>query len=60
LIKGSDKREREGDNILVEVDIPLTDAVLGGEMIVPHPDGPVKVKIPKSLQVGEHIRVANK
>ncbi|MBP7847994.1 hypothetical protein KA013_02105 [Patescibacteria group bacterium] len=60
MIKGSDKWRRDGDNLLVDIEIPLTDAVLGGEMTVPHPDGPVKVKIPKGLQVGEYIRVAHK
>lgn len=29
-------------------------------MTVPHPDGDVKVKIPKGLQVGEYIRVNGK
>jgi DnaJ-class molecular chaperone len=29
-------------------------------VMVPHPDGDLKVKIPKGLQVGEYVRVANK
>lgn len=60
VVKSSDKWKREGDNILVNVEIPVVDAVLGWEVEVPHPDGKVKVKIPKGLQVGETIRVPNK
>lgn len=46
--------------MLLDADISLFDAVLGGEMTVPHPDGEVTVKIPKGLQVGEYIRVSGK
>lgn len=60
VVKSSDKRRRDGDNLLVGADITLFDAVLWGEVEVPHPDGPVKVKIPKGLQVWEYIRVSNK
>ncbi len=60
LVRWSDKRRRDGDNLLTEVDITIYDAVLWSEMEVPHPEWPVTVKIPKGLQVGERIRVSNK
>jgi len=60
VVKWSDKRKRDGDNLLVSADITLFDAVLWGEVEVPHPDGTIKVKVPKWLQVGEYIRVSNK
>lgn len=60
LVKHSEKRKREGDNLLVDADITLFDAVLWGEMTVSHPDGAIEVKIPKGLQVGEQIRVSGK
>ena len=47
LIKGSEKRKRDGDNLIIETEISIFDAVLGGEMIIPHPEGDLKVKIPK-------------
>lgn len=59
-IKASDKRKRDGNNLLVEVPVTLYQAVLGGEIMVQHPDGDLKVKVPKGLQVGEYIRVAGK
>lgn len=60
LIKHSEKRKRDGDNLVVDADITLFDAVLGAKISVSHPDGVVEVKIPKGLQVGEHIRVSGK
>lgn len=58
LVKTSDLWKREGDNILVEKEISLFDAVLWWEMTIEHPDKAVKVKIPKWLQIGEQIRVS--
>jgi len=60
VVKPSDKRKREWDNIVVNVEIPVVDAVLWWHVEVPHPDGKIKIKIPKGLQVGETIRVPNK
>lgn len=60
LVRWSDTWKREWDNMLIEADISLYDAVLWWEIDVKHPDGTVKVKIPKWLQVWENIRVSNK
>lgn len=60
VVKVSDTWKRDGDNILADANVSLFDAVLGGEIVVPHPDGDLKVKIPKGLQVWEYVRVNNK
>ncbi len=60
LVKKSDKREREWDNITIKKDISLFDAVLWWETTIDHPDWVVKIKIPKWLQIGEQIRVQGK
>ncbi len=60
VVKSSDKRRRDGENLVVQADVTLFDAVLGGEVDVPHPDGNITVKVPKGLQVWEYIRVSNK
>ena len=51
--------KKVGHNIVVEKEIPVIDAILGGTMEVELPDKKIKVKIPKWLQVGETIVVPN-
>ncbi len=58
LISSDSKWKRRWDDILVEVPVSIFDFVLGWEIEVPHPDGTIKVKIPKWLQPGEIIRVS--
>jgi molecular chaperone DnaJ len=60
LVKQSEKWRRDGDNMLYDADVSLFEAVLGGELTIAHPDGELVTKIPKWLQVGEHIRVSGK
>jgi molecular chaperone DnaJ len=60
VVKNSEVWKRDGDNILVDATVTIFDAVLWGEIVVPHPDGDLKVKIPKGLQVWEYVRVNNK
>jgi molecular chaperone DnaJ len=57
LVKQSEKRRRDGDNMIMDIDVSIYEAVLGGEQKIAHPDGEIKVSIPKWLQVGESIRV---
>lgn len=49
--------ERDGDNLKTEVDIPVTTAVLGGEVEVPTPTGRVALKIPAETQSGRSFRL---
>jgi len=50
--------ERKGDNLHVEVPVPLTDAVLGGEIEVPTlPGKKLALKIPPETQNGKSFRL---
>jgi DnaJ-class molecular chaperone len=49
--------EREGDNLRTEVDVPVTTAVLGGEVEVPTPTGKVALTIPAGTQSGRSFRL---
>jgi DnaJ-class molecular chaperone len=50
--------ERKGDDLHIEVDVPLTTAVLGGEIEVPTIDRKVALKLPKSTQNGRVFRLS--
>ena len=50
--------ERKGDDLYVEVPIPLTIAVLGGEVQVPSLKGKLALKIPPETQNGRAFRLA--
>ncbi len=49
--------ERRGDDLHVEVAVPLTVAVLGGEVQVPTPKGKLVLKIPPETQNGYAFRL---
>jgi molecular chaperone DnaJ len=49
--------EREGDNLLTTVPVPLSVAVLGGEVQVPTPRGKLALKIPPETQNGRVFRL---
>ena len=49
--------EREGDNLRTEVDVPVTTAVLGGEVEAPTPTGKVALTIPVGTQSGRSFRL---
>jgi len=50
--------ERRGDDLHVEVPVPLTMAVLGGEVQVPTLKGKLALKIPPETQNGRAFRLA--
>ncbi|MFH1486390.1 MAG: J domain-containing protein [Chloroflexota bacterium] len=50
--------ERKGDDLHVEVSVPLTDAMLGGEVQVPTLKGRLALKIPPETQNGRVFRLA--
>ncbi len=52
--------ERKGDDLYVVVAIPLTAAVLGGEVQVPSLNGKLALKIPPETQNGKSFRLAGK
>jgi DnaJ-class molecular chaperone len=51
---------RDGDNILVELPVSLTEAVLGGRITVPTVTGPVTMMIPKGSDTGTQLRLRGK
>jgi len=50
--------ERRGDDLYVDVPVPLTVAVLGGEVQVPTMKGKLALKIPPETQNGRSFRLA--
>ncbi|MFC2012272.1 DnaJ C-terminal domain-containing protein [Chloroflexota bacterium] len=50
--------ERKGDNLHMEVEVPLIVAVLGGEIQVPTLKGKLALKIPPETQNGRSFRLA--
>ncbi len=53
--------ERQGDDLVVKVSIPITTAILGGEIDVPLIDGKkAKLKIPPGTQNNQIFRIRNK
>ncbi len=51
---------RKGDDIHVELPLPLADAVLGGKVSVPTPGGPVTMTVPKWSNTGTVLRLKGK
>ena len=51
--------ERKGDDLHVEVPVPLVDAVLGGEVEVMSLKGKLALTIPPETQNGKAFRLAN-
>lgn len=60
VIRGHEKRTRSGNDLMVNADVSLFDAVLGGKIQVDHPDGKIEVKVPKWLQIWENIHISGK
>jgi DnaJ-class molecular chaperone len=51
---------RDGDNILLELPVSLSEAVLGGRVAVPTVTGPVTMTIPKGSDTGKQLRLRGK
>ena len=48
---------REGDHLAMDVPITVPDAVLGGKVQAPTPDGPVTLNVPKGSNTGSVLRL---
>ncbi|MFA6094766.1 MAG: molecular chaperone DnaJ [Candidatus Paceibacterota bacterium] len=51
---------KEGNNLIMDLEIKLSDALLGGEQTVHTLDGDVTVKIPEGITFGEILRIKGK
>jgi len=57
-VKDHSMFRRQGKDLFVEVEAPLDDAVLGGELTVPTLTGRLALTIPKGTQNGRRFRLA--
>ena len=48
---------REGDTLVMDLPISVPDAVLGGKVQAPTPDGPVTLNVPKGSNTGSTLRL---
>ncbi|HEX5380236.1 MAG TPA: J domain-containing protein [Phenylobacterium sp.] len=51
---------REGDSLVMDLPVSVPDAVLGGKVQAPTPDGPVNVTVPKGANFGQSLRLKGK
>jgi DnaJ-class molecular chaperone len=51
---------REGDQLVMDLPVSVPDAVLGGKVTAPTPDGPVSLTIPKGANSGQTLRLKGK
>ena len=52
--------ERKGDNLYTKTNVSLFDMVLWWETAVDHPEGKLKIKVPKGTQIGDMIKISGK
>jgi molecular chaperone DnaJ len=57
-ISPHDTFERHGDDLSVQIPVPLKTAMLGGEVQVPTPKGKLSLKIPQETQNGRVFRLS--
>lgn len=60
LVENHDQFQVDGDNILVDLPVTLSEAVLGGQVEAPTMDGLVKVKVPANANTGTMLRLKGK
>lgn len=56
----NERFERQGDDLYEDVNVPLYDAILGGEVAVQTMTGRVLLKVPAGTQNGKAIRLSGK
>lgn len=56
-VEKSDIFERKGDDIYFSIKINMAQAILGGHVEVPTPDGNIEIKVPVGIQSGTSIKM---
>lgn len=51
---------KEGGNLVMDLDVRLTDALLGADYKIETLDGPLTIAIPEGIKIGEILRVKGK
>jgi DnaJ-class molecular chaperone len=51
---------REGEVLVMDLPVSVPDAVLGGKVTAPTPDGPVTLSVPKGANSGQSLRLKGK
>ncbi len=59
-VQSSDNYTRKGEDLYITVPVSIFDMVLGAEQEINHPEGKMKIKIPKGLQVKDKIKISGK
>jgi molecular chaperone DnaJ len=59
-VERDQKIKREGNNLIAELPVKLTDALLGNEYVVETLDGSVTIKVPPGVSHGELLRIKGK
>ena len=49
--------KRVANDLVMDLNIKLTDSILGAEYVVPALDGDIKIKVPEGVSQGEFLRV---
>ena len=57
-VRPHERFRRDEDNLILDVDVPLTTLVLGGEIEVPTLARPVRMKVPPATASGRQFRLA--
>lgn len=52
--------KREGSDLILEVPLTISEAMAGGRVEVPTPDGPVRVNVPAGATSGQRLRLRSK
>jgi len=59
-ILASPQYQRNWNDLYVKSEVSLFDLVLGGEVDVNHPEGKLRIKIPKGTQIGDLVKISGK
>jgi molecular chaperone DnaJ len=59
-VKGDDRFERDGDNLIMDLPLSFSQAALGLSLTVPTPHGPERINVPSGTQSGTILKLKGK